>query len=108
MIYSSTADPLLGPPTTEAGVHQILATAAALAPAGVQAQAAFKQSRKDVWHLPQGIASAEAGEAKGSLAGYAKCIDVGGGEVCKSDADCPNSYCMSYKHPPMCHGESSR
>ena len=49
MIYSSTADPLLGPPTTEAGVYAIFDDAAAHNPAaGAEIKAGFAKAKKQV------------------------------------------------------------
>ena len=70
MIYSSTADPLLGPPTTEAGIFAILEDAVTHnEQEGTAITNAFKKTKKDIWYV----------DAKDSNpAGYAKCIQHGG------------------------------
>jgi len=67
MIYSSTVDPLLGPPTTEGGVGAVMSderTPRALA-------TAYKNARKTLW---------TAGSS--STAGYAKCAKGSGKRFC--------------------------
>lgn len=62
MIYSSSVDPLLGPPTTEAGVGAIFDWMAVQAD-GTDAENAWKASKKVVWSV----------EEKEGVAGYARC-----------------------------------
>jgi vitellogenic carboxypeptidase-like protein len=70
MIYSSTSDPILGPPTTEAGVYSILADAAAADPVkGGRMKSLFQKQRKDIWFVHS--------ESDMDPAGYAKCISTG-------------------------------
>jgi vitellogenic carboxypeptidase-like protein len=69
MIYSSTADPLLGPPTTEAAVLSILRYAAAHSPeTGGQIKAAYEAVKKTVWFVNS--------KKDRNPAGYAKCIEM--------------------------------
>ena len=69
MIYSSTSDPLLGPPTTEAGVLAVLDDAQDQSPsAGASLKASFSSSVKDVWFVDR--------DADRQPAGYAKCAPV--------------------------------
>jgi len=69
MIYSSTADPLLGPPTTEAGIYAILDDAAAHSDSGRQIQASFLAAKKKVWFVNSTIDKQPAGYAKCSWRG---------------------------------------
>lgn len=67
MIYSSTADPLLGPPTTEAGVFAILDDAVAQSPVtGAEIKSAFTAAKKDIWFVDS--------KHDSNPAGYAKCV----------------------------------
>jgi vitellogenic carboxypeptidase-like protein len=68
MIYSSTSDSLLGPPTTEAGILAILEDLVTQnADAGVKISKDFQATAKDIWFV----------ESKDTNpAGYAKCIRV--------------------------------
>ena len=72
MIYSSTVDPLLGPPTTEGGIDGIMVDAkrvAAAAGGGVAGKMAdaYYASNKTLWSTSQN---------HGQTAGYAKCATV--------------------------------
>jgi len=72
MIYSSTADPLLGPPTTEAGIMSILDEAIARSPIkGQKLSADFGAMKKKVWFVDS--------VNDEQPAGYAKCIPNGDG-----------------------------
>ena len=72
MIYSSTADPLLGPPTTEAGIMSILDEAIARSPTkGQKLSADFGAMKKKVWFVDS--------VNDEQPAGYAKCIPNGDG-----------------------------
>lgn len=64
MIYSSTVDYLLGPPTTEAGVMAMLEYSAANF--GPELSNAYKQAPKQVWKVESN---------DDDLAGYARCTD---------------------------------
>lgn len=69
MIYSSTSDPLLGPPTTEAGVFAILDDAVSQSTvAGQKIAKAFQATAKDIWYVDT--------KKDVNPAGYAKCISV--------------------------------
>jgi hypothetical protein len=69
MIYSSTADPLLGPPTTEAAVLSILRYAAEHSPeTGGRIKAAYAAAQKSVWFV--------SSKNDRNPAGYAKCIEI--------------------------------
>ena len=73
MIYSSTADPLLGPPTTEAGVFAIMDDAVAQSPVtGAEIKATFSKAKKDVWFVDS--------KHDSNPAGYAKCVPNPGGK----------------------------
>jgi len=65
MIYSSTVDPLLGPPTTEGGIDGIMTDARRIAPNGIAGKMAdaYYASRKTLW----------ASSQDDQTAGYAKC-----------------------------------
>jgi hypothetical protein len=77
MIYSSTADPLLGPPTTEAGVFAIMDDAVAQSPVtGAEIKSAFVKAKKDVWFVDS--------KHDSNPAGYAKCVPNPSGK--KKDA----------------------
>ena len=70
MIYSSTADPLLGPPTTEAGVFSILSELVVRAPkTGPTIKKTFETTKKDVWFVDS--------KHDEDPAGYAKCVSTG-------------------------------
>lgn len=73
MIYSSTMDPLLGPPTTEAGVAATWVYAAEHLPGGVQTADAFWESPKTIWKV---------NKADTNPAGYARCTDANGKRFC--------------------------
>lgn len=67
MIYSSTADPILGPPTTEAGVESILREAVkADAVAGAALTDGFNAVSKQIWFVDNATDRQPAG--------YAKCV----------------------------------
>jgi carboxypeptidase C (cathepsin A) len=67
MIYSSTSDPLLGPPTTEAGVMAILEDAVSHSPTlGKEMKDSYLSTKKSVWFVDS--------EKDSNPAGYAKCI----------------------------------
>ena len=69
MIYSSTSDPLLGPPTTEAGVLAVLDDAVSQSPsAGRSLKESFLSTAKDIWFVDH--------KADRQPAGYAKCTAV--------------------------------
>lgn len=70
MIYSSTADPLLGPPTTEAGVMAILDDLASTYTGGNLIRGLFHKQTKDVWRVDS------ANDQQ--VAGAAKCISTAG------------------------------
>lgn len=70
MIYSSTSDPLLGPPTTEAGVQATWDYAAASLAGGAAAQTAYNNAQKVVWR----IQSTDV-----EPAGYARCFEGSAG-----------------------------
>jgi vitellogenic carboxypeptidase-like protein len=73
MIYSSTVDPLLGPPTTEGGIDGIMADARRIgAPNGAAAKLAdaYYASKKTLW---------AASSQEDQTAGYAKCAGGRGG-----------------------------
>jgi len=72
-IYSSTADPLLGPPTTEAGVRAVWDFAAAHHREGPAAKAAFYAANKTVWRVER---------ADKEPAGYARCTSFRGRRFC--------------------------
>jgi hypothetical protein len=59
MIYSSTSDPLLGPPTTEAGVEAVMATEGGK-------NVYWNTAKREIWK----VASTDH-----TVAGYAKCTD---------------------------------
>jgi vitellogenic carboxypeptidase-like protein len=61
MVFSSTSDPLLGPPTTEAGVEAVVADFGA-----ASAKAKWEAAKKTVWKVA---------EADRAVAGYSKCIE---------------------------------
>jgi len=65
MIYSSTSDPLLGPPTTEAGV-QAMWDYAATQPGGEADKVAYEKARKYIWKVD---------DKDDDVAGYAKCFE---------------------------------
>lgn len=65
MIYSSTADPLLGPPTTEAGVGSLFKYATEFIAGGDQAQKAYKAAPKTHWKVQK---------TDTDVAGYSRCI----------------------------------
>lgn len=70
MIYSSTADPLLGPPTTEAGVFSVMTDLVRLSPKiGKSIKSAFESTEKDVWFVDS--------KHDRNPAGYAKCVSTG-------------------------------
>merc|ERR1712142_416966 len=64
LIYSSTVDPLLGPPTSEAGVNAIW-DYAATQPGGTADKKAYMQAKKNIWKVD---------EKDDVIAGYAKCF----------------------------------
>eukprot|EP01059_Diplonema_ambulator_P008992 TRINITY_DN1875_c1_g4_i1.p1 TRINITY_DN1875_c1_g4~~TRINITY_DN1875_c1_g4_i1.p1 ORF type:complete len:521 (+),score=189.22 TRINITY_DN1875_c1_g4_i1:44-1606(+) len=71
-IYSGTVDPLLGAPTSEAGVMAIFDYAAnnLASKGGAEARDAFNKVKKDIWRVdPNDV----------NPAGYAKCINKPGG-----------------------------
>ena len=73
MIYSSTADPLLGPPTTEAGVFAILDDAVNQSPVlGNKLSDSFNKQSKNVWFVDS--------KHDSNPAGYAKCVANPGGK----------------------------
>ena len=65
MIYSSTVDPLLGPPTTEGGIDGIMADAVRIAPDGAAGRMAkaYYAANKTLWATAQDA----------HTTGYAKC-----------------------------------
>jgi hypothetical protein len=65
MIYSSTADPLLGPPTTEAGVGSLFNYANEYVQGGKQAQKAYNAAPKTHWKVQK---------TDIDMAGYSRCI----------------------------------
>lgn len=65
MIYSSTADPLLGPPTTEAGVGSIFNYASQYIQGGKDAQKAYSAAPKAVWRVQK---------TDSDVAGYSRCF----------------------------------
>jgi vitellogenic carboxypeptidase-like protein len=73
MIYSSTADPLLGPPTTEAGVAATWVYAAEHLPGGVKAADAYWMADKTIWKVAK---------QDTNPAGYARCTDANGKRFC--------------------------
>ena len=62
MIYTSNVDPLLGPPTTEAGIERILELAS-----DETLSKTFESTKKTLWSAGNDTATA----------GYAKCIETG-------------------------------
>lgn len=64
MIYSSTVDPLLGPPTSEAGVKAIW-DYAATQPGGAADRDAYQKAKKVIWKVD---------DKDDDVAGYAKCF----------------------------------
>jgi hypothetical protein len=71
MIYSSTVDPLLGPPTTEGGIDGIMADAKRISPSSASGfagkmAAAYYSSNKTLW----------ATSDSDQTAGYAKCATI--------------------------------
>jgi len=64
MIYSSSSDPLLGPPTTEAGVMSIW-DYASRTPVGAADKEAYLKAKKVIWKVD---------EKDDTIAGYAKCF----------------------------------
>eukprot|EP00656_Telonema_subtile_P025294 TRINITY_DN2737_c0_g1_i3.p1 TRINITY_DN2737_c0_g1~~TRINITY_DN2737_c0_g1_i3.p1 ORF type:complete len:474 (+),score=94.15 TRINITY_DN2737_c0_g1_i3:99-1520(+) len=72
MIYSSTVDPLLGPPTSEAAVQSILRDAAAHGATGLQT--AFNTKKKVIWFVDS--------TTDMQPAGYAKCVPNGNNRFC--------------------------
>ena len=75
MIYSSTVDPLLGPPTTEAGVKQMWLDAIA---SGSYANAATDS--KAFWDAPKTSwrAAANTPQDPTNVGGFARCMHGGG------------------------------
>jgi len=75
MIYSSTVDPLLGPPTTEAGIKSVFTYANDYVTGGPEAQKAFKAASKTIWKVQRKDID---------VAGYTKCINspVGKNRFC--------------------------
>merc|ERR1711871_199023 len=70
MIYSSTADPILGPPTTEAGVISVMEDLVRLSPKnGKKIENEFEATQKDVWFVDN--------KFDRNPAGYAKCVSTG-------------------------------
>jgi len=65
MIYSSTADPLLGPPTTEAGIRSMFTYASEYVDGGSEAQKAFNAAPKTHWRVQK---------TDVDVAGYTRCI----------------------------------
>ena len=83
MIYSSSSDPLLGPPTTEAGVGAIFEDLVAQSPAvGKPIAAAFSSAKKDVWFVntkdedPAGYAKCTPNTSPNATAGARFCYTV--------------------------------
>lgn len=66
MIYSSTVDTLLGPPTTEAGVQSVFDVAKSLSADGATASQAYTDADKVIWR---------ADEKDDNIAGYARCFE---------------------------------
>lgn len=64
MIYSSTMDPLLGPPTTEAGVRSMWDHISSRSPLGKKLMDKYYASKKLIWS-----SSEELG-----VGGYARCV----------------------------------
>jgi vitellogenic carboxypeptidase-like protein len=71
MIYSSTVDPLLGPPTTEGGIDGIMSDARRISPNGAAGKMAdaYYASNKTLW----------ASSQDEQTAGYAKCGQLSAG-----------------------------
>ncbi len=65
-IYSSSNDPLLGPPCTEAGINAMMATAAKLTGSNTIVNQ-WNNAQRVVWRDPQ------------QLSGYASCFTYGNG-----------------------------
>jgi len=65
MIYSSTVDPLLGPPTTEAGVQAVWDWIGNKSAVGATFKTKYYAGKKDVWSVTE-----EEG-----VAGYARCTE---------------------------------
>lgn len=63
-VYSSTADPLLGPPTTEAGIKSAWDYAKASIPGGDKASAGYYRAKKNLWSVAKKDVE---------LSGYSKC-----------------------------------
>jgi vitellogenic carboxypeptidase-like protein len=61
MIFSSTSDPLLGPPTTEAGVEAVVSEMGL-----AETRAKWELAKKTVWKVT---------EKEAEVAGYAKCVE---------------------------------
>jgi len=66
MIYSSTADPLLGPPTTEAGVGSLFNYASTHIQGGAQAQKDYNAAPKIHWRVQK---------TDVDVAGYSRCAN---------------------------------
>lgn len=72
-IYSSNIDPLLGPPTTEAGVHSAWRYARKHIAGGRRARKAFYAANKTIWR---------AAPDDSEPAGYARCVSKGARRFC--------------------------
>merc|ERR1712151_530723 len=72
-IYSSNVDPLLGPPTTEAGIESAWKYAKKRIPGGRNARKAFYAADKTIWR----VAPDDSGPA-----GYARCMSMGDRRFC--------------------------
>ena len=72
VVYSSTVDPLLGPPTTEAGIQHAWDYAEQAYPGrGAAAKAAYYRQPKTVWAVSEQDYKSSLGPA-----GYARCLSL--------------------------------
>lgn len=73
LVYSANLDPLLGPPSTAAGIQAAWDHAEISIHAGAEAKQAYYAKRKSIWRVE---------EADVEPAGYSRCIERGSARFC--------------------------
>jgi hypothetical protein len=92
VVYSSTMDPLLGPPTTEAGIRSAWDHAEAAYPnTGAAAKKEYYEQPKSIWAVSASDYNTSVGPA-----GYAKCLTRATHGMVGATAGAPNSTRFCY------------